>query len=197
MPLPLIMAGVGLAAGIGGAVGKMFGRKKQNKELEKLIGLNPAYQANPLAAEKLNLARSLMNARMPGAATAERNIFTNQANFTGNVNRNATDASQALSLMASGQANTNESLENLSTQEAQDYQRRYGNMSNAQDDLINENDKVFQDQVRRFNDLAAIRGAQSQNKQATWGDISGLGFGIANFALGAGGDKLGQMLKKQ
>lgn len=168
----------------------MFGNRKANRRLEDLIKQNPQYQANPLAKQQLGLAQTLLNARMPGAAAAERNIYQNQANMMGQVNRNATDASQALALAAAGQGQANQAFGNLATQEAQDYQRRYGNLTNAQATQINEDDKVYQDSVRRFQDLAQIRGAQNANRQNTWSSFSNLGFGAMNLGMAGGFDGL-------
>ncbi len=181
---PLAIAGLGL--GVIGGIGGLFGNRKSNRALEQLIGQNPQYQANPLARQQMGLAQTLLNARMPGAAAAEQNIYQNQANSLGNISRNATDSSQALALASAGQGQTNQAFGNLATQEQQDYQRRYGNLNNAQQGVINEDDKVYQDSVRRFQDLAQIRGAQNANRQNTWGSISNLGFGAMNLGLAGG-----------
>lgn len=184
----LIAGGIGLA----GAIGKMFGRGKANKQMDKLLAQNPIYAVNPLAKQRLGLANLLLNARMPGAATVERNIYQNQANQVGRLQNNATDSSQLLALGAAAQGQTNQDFMNLGVQEAQDYQRRYGNVVGAQEGMIREGDKVFDDQVRRFQDTAQIRSMQNENRQNNWGDISNLGFAGMNFGLQAGFDKLFQ-----
>lgn len=168
----------------------MFGNRKANRKLEELMRQNPQYKANPLANQQMGLAQTLLNARMPGAAAAERNIAQNQGNMLGQVNRNATDASQALAMAAAGQGQSNQAYGNLATQEAQDYQRRYANLGQAQQGVINEGDKVFQDQVRRFQDTAQIRGAQNANRQNTWSGLSNLGFGAMNLGLAGGSQAL-------
>lgn len=194
MPLPAL---IGLGVGLAGAIGKMFGRGKANRQLKSLIGKNPAYSENPLAGQRLALANTMLNARMPGAATVERNIYTNQANQFSNINRAATDASQALSIAAGVGGQTDRAFSDLGIAEAQDYQRRYGNVVNAQDAVINEGDKMYSDQVRRYQDEVALTGAMNENRQNTWGDISNMGFGIADFAMaggfgGRGGNGLGR-----
>lgn len=186
-PLSIIGGGLGLIGGIG----SIFGHKKSQRQLENLIGQDPQYQSNPIAAQRMGLAQTLLNARMPGAAAAERNIYQNQANMMGNVNRNATDASQALALAAAGQGQSNQAFGNLATQEAQDYQRRYGNMVGAQEGMIQEGDKVYQDKVRRFQDLAQIRGMQANNRQTMWNSLSNLGFGAMNLGLSGGSSMFG------
>lgn len=178
----LVGAGVGILGGIGG----LFAARKNNKSLDKLVGQNPQYTSNPLAAERLAFAKSLLNARMPGASQMERNIFTSQANQMGNINANATDSSQALALGASTLGQTNQALQGLQMNEAQDYQRRFNNVTGAQEGMINEGDKVYQDKIRNFQDLVSIRGAQAANRSNAWNSISQGGFAAANFGLAGG-----------
>lgn len=181
-PLAAIGAGLGLI----GAIGNLFGARKANKRLEALIGQNPTYKQNPIAGQRLALAQQLLNARMPGAASMERNIYGTQANTLANIQRNATDSSQALALAAGTQGQTNQAFNQLGIQEGQDYYNRLGNLTGAQQGMIQEGDKVYQDQVRRFQDLAAIRGAQTQNTANAWNSVSNLGFGAMNFGLAGG-----------
>lgn len=177
---------VGLAGGLIGGIGKLFGRKSANKKLQALQASDPTYSANPEVAKRLGLANTLLNARMPGAATAEKNIYTSGANAYGNFQRNAGDSTQALLGGAAIAGQQGQQFENLASQEAQDYQRRYGNQVAAQEGMVNEGDKVFQDSVRRFGDKAQIQGAINQNKQNNWSDISNLGFGLSDFSMAGG-----------
>lgn len=186
---PMSIAGLGL--GVIGGIGGMFGNAKSNRQLDALIKQNPQYKANPIAAQRMGLAQTLLNARMPGAAAAERNVYQNQANTMANVNRNATDSSQALAMAAAGQGQSNQAFGNLASAEAQDYQRRYGNLSQAQEGQIQEGDKAYQDQVRRFQDLAQIRGAQAHNRQSSWQSLSNLGFGMMGLGMSGGGNMFG------
>jgi len=178
-----------IGAGLGaiGAVGKIFAGRKANKKLTELEGQNVSYAANPLAQERLNMAKSLLNARMPGASYLEQNIFSNQGNQMANINQNATDSSQALALAAGSQGQTNEALAKLGMMEQNDFQRRYQNWTGAQDAQINEGDKVFQDKVRVFGDKVQFAGARAANNANAWQSISNLGQGVMNMGLAGGG----------
>lgn len=180
-PTPL---GVGI--GLVGAVGKMFSRAKANRDMRNLIDKNPIREIDPIAKERLALAQTMLNARMPGAVQVERNINANQANRLSNIERNASDASQLLSLGAQTQGVTNDAYADLGINEAQDYQRRYGNLVGAQEGLIDEGNRVYQDKVRRFGDETQFRGGIAANRANTWGDVSNLGFGLADFAMSGG-----------
>ena len=184
--LPLIAAGVGVAGGIG----KMFARGRANRDLRSLMQRDPKYVANPIAAQRLALAQTLMNARMPGAMQAEKNIYQSAANTTGMAQRNATDASQLLALGAAAQGQADQSFIDLGQAEAQDYQRRFQNLTAAQQGQIEEGDKVFQDEARRYGNEVQMQGQINQNRQNTWQEISNMGFGLADFGLSGGFDSL-------
>lgn len=185
------LAAIGLGVGLIGGVAKLFSAGSANRKLDQLASQDPAYTANPLAAQRLGLAQTLLNARMPGAATAEKNISNTQANTLAQDQRSATSGSQLIATAGGVQGQTNQAFSNLGQAEAQDYQRRYANLGEAQQGQINEQQKVYQDQVRRFGDLAQIRGAQNQNTQNAWSSLSNAGFGLANFGLAGGGKALG------
>lgn len=180
----------GAALGLIGGVANLFGSRKANKRLDQLMKQNPTYQSNPIAAQRMALAQQLLNARMPGAAAQERNIYGAQANTLANIQRNATDSSQALALAAGTQGQTNQAFNQLGIQEGQDYYNRLNNLTGAQQGMIAEGDKVYQDQVRRFQDLAQIRGMQTRNTQNAWQGVSNLGFGLMNFGLAGGQNSL-------
>lgn len=175
---PLSAAGMGI--GLIGGIGQYFGSKKADKTLEELIKQSPQYQTNPIAKQRLALAQQLLNARMPGAASIERNIYGNQANILSNVERNATDGSQALAIASAVQGQTNQSFQDLGIQEGQDYYNRLQNLTGAQEGMISEGDKIYQDQIRRYEDLAKIRGAQNQNRQNRWQGVSNFGQSVTN-----------------
>ncbi len=180
----------GAALGLIGGVANLFGSRKANKRLDRLMKQNPTYQSNPIAAQRMALAQQLLNARMPGAAAQERNIYGAQANANASVERSATDASQALAVKAAIAGQTNQQFNQLGVQEGQDYYNRLNNLTGAEQGMIAEGDKVYQDQVRRFQDLAQIRGMQTRNTQNAWQGVSNLGFGLLNFGLAGGQNAL-------
>ncbi len=173
---------IGLGLGTVGAIGGLISSFGNNSKLDKLYRQDPTYAANPIAAQRMGLAQNLLNSRMPGATAMERNIYGNQANQLANINRNATDGSQALALGAASQGQTNQAFQNLATQEQQDYYNRLQNYTGAQQGMIQEGDKVYQDQLRRYGDLSAITGAKIQNTANAWKSLSSLGFGGASVA---------------
>lgn len=171
---PITLAGLGM--GLFGSVGKMFGRGAANKRMESLLKRMPKYQANPLVAQRLGLAQTLLNARMPGAAQAERNIYQTQANQVAQAERAATDPNQLLLAGAGAAGQAQQAFQGLAGQESADYQRRLANLGQAQEAQVEEQQKEYQDQMNRYQMETQIKAAEQENRQANWGDVANLGF---------------------
>jgi hypothetical protein len=162
---PLIMSGIGM-------IGKAIGRSQANSQMRKLLADQPKYEANPLAT-------TMLNARMPGAVQAERNIYGEQANMLGRAQQAATSSSDIMQQLSGAQAQTNQAFQGLAGMEATDYQRRYGN-------YISEKEKEYQDKLRQYQVRAQLEGAIQENRQNTMGDIANTGMGLANFIASGG-----------
>lgn len=150
--------------GVWQGVADLLRSRKANKALNQLQSQDPTYQFNPLVNQQLGLAKNMFYGQMPGFTQEQQGIFSNQADNINNINRNATDSSQALALASGAQGQTNQALANLGLQQQQYKQSMLGNLNNAYANSINEGDKVFQDLIRRFGDKAQIQGQIQQNK---------------------------------
>lgn len=182
------MSWIAVGVGVVGMVGGMVSRGKSNRKMKKLQAEAEAnrYVANPLAQKRLDLANTLLNARMPGASGAEKNIYTGGANALAKTQRNATDSNQLLLSGAAIQGQQNEDFTNLAQMENQDYQRRYGNQVAAQEGVIEEGNKVQMGKQAVLQQKAQLQGAQAANTAANWSSISNLGFSAANFGMNGG-----------
>lgn len=122
----------------------------QNLKANKIKPQWEQYQTNPYAQKRLGAANNLFNSRMAGAAEMERNIFSNQASAIGNVNKNATDASQALAAASGIGANTNQAFGQLQNAEMQNKYAMLNNLNNAYAQMIGEGDKVHNSKMQKF-----------------------------------------------
>jgi len=52
--------------------------------------------------------------------------------------------------------------------------------------MVREGDKQYQDQIRRYQNQLDISGAVNENRQNSWGDISNMGFALADFGMNKG-----------
>lgn len=189
---PISMA-IGGGLSLVNSIGKFISGAKQSKEAKKINPVWQQYQANPYAAKQLALAQQLFGGRMAGAPQLERNIFSSQGNTLANVNRNATDASQALAMGAATQGQTDASLNNLQIQEAQNKYAMLNNLNAAYGQQINEGDKVYNSQMQKYmSDVQrkdALANAGAQNKYGAVNDASSMAmqFGmLGGFGNGAG-----------
>lgn len=175
----------GLIVGGLGTVGKMIGRAKSNRELRALQARMPQY------VKQTGLAQTLLNARAPGAAQAEANIYQQEANQMAGAQRAATSGNQLLLAGAGATGQANQAFGQLGQAEAADYQRRYGNLTAAQQ-------ADYAAAQQQYGQQAQIQGAMQENRQNTWGDVAGLGFAAAQLgaqgALGGKGSSARQSL---
>lgn len=183
----------GMALGVIGSIGQLFGNAKANKELRNLQGQDPNYatsaagiQNNQVAQGRYGLAQTLLNSRMPGTSTLENDIYGNQSNTVAGANRNATNSAQALAVGAGAQGQTNQAFNQLGQEQNQYFQQNLQNYNQAGEGVINEGDKAFGDQQRRFGDQVQIQGAINKNRQNTWGSIANGGFALADFGMNGG-----------
>lgn len=169
-----------------GAVNSLIQARKQQKEADKINPIDQTYEVNPFVKGLYGEGRNLYQGRMAGAAAAEQNIFTNQANTNAAVGRNAGDSATALAIAAGLQGQTNQALANLGVSESQDKQRRFGIFSDVTGQMVRENDKVYEDKLRKYYDdlnrKNSLEGASMQNKAGFWGgldNVIGAGLGLA------------------
>jgi hypothetical protein len=187
----MIGAIASLAGGLIGSLSSLFGGKRQAKKNMNDINTLGVYKENPYASQQLALGQNLYNARMGGAVAQEQNIMAGQANSQAAINRNATDASQALALAAGLQGQTNESFSDLATKEAADRLNRAGLLMQGQNTMIAEGDKVWGDKLRHLQQKIGVRSVQAQNQHNA---MQGIGSTLSMF--GNMWDE-GQFQKKQ
>jgi hypothetical protein len=162
-----------------GAIGGIASRAQANKQIRNQLKNRPMPQIS-------NLARTQLNARMPGAEQQERNIYQSGANAMGRTQQAATSAADVMQAAAGIQSQTNNAMAALGLQEAGDYQRRYGN-------LVNEEQY---NQAQRMQDFETVNSAQAaiaQNRAKSWGDAAQFGMGAASIGLSGMGGSFGKV----
>lgn len=172
-----------------GTVGGIFSAIagiKADKQLSKLIKEDPKYTSSPYAQNTLGLAQTLLNGRMAGASAKERNLYGSQANQISNINRNATDSSQALALAAGAQGQTNAGFDNLQMQEGQDYNNKLNNLNQANQGMTAEHKDLFDDSVRRWQDQVNTVMTQYKMRQKGGNDVGQWGAGLSSMGGGGG-----------
>lgn len=198
--IPIIAAALGAAGGAisasggsGGSVKRPYSAKNTNKRLGEFALSDPTYTSSPYAANTLGLAQTILNGRMAGASSRERNIYGAGANAMGNINRNVTDSSQALALGAGIQGQEGQQFDQLQQMEGQDYYNKLQNLNQANAGMTAEGDKIHDDQVRRWQDQVNIALTQYKIRTKKRADtakvIGGIFTGGASMLGAIGGGK--------
>lgn len=182
-----IGSAVGMALGTIGTIGSNLDSDKTRGALLRLEGQDPSYQTSPYAKDRLGLASTLLNSKMPGYTQMQQNIQGAQATQDANIDRTATDSSQALALKSQAQAGTDQQFRNLGVADQQDYYNRLQNLTGAQQGMTSELDKEYQDRVRRWQDQINITMARNGIKTNEWQSVSNLGGMIGGMSGGMGG----------
>ncbi|TWI81184.1 hypothetical protein IQ13_2200 [Lacibacter cauensis] len=160
--------------------------KNQQEQANAINPIDPTYQTSPFAQEQLDTARQSLNARMPGAATQENNLYRSQANSMMNLAR-AANPQQLIAAAGAVQNNTENALNNLAVQEAQYRTSMLGNLNNALQVMTGENDKIYGDQLRKFdrdfNYKQGLLNSAEQNRANVSESISNGVTSIANTVL--------------
>lgn len=158
---PLTTAG----AVIGGvsSIGKFLFGGGQRKAASE----NP-YQNDPYAKAKLSIANNIYNARMFGANDLEKNIAAAQATQNEQVQKLATDGTQALQMAAAAQGAANNNYQDLQIKEAQN---KYNTLKNLNDAYNTMTENYRYDEKRKSDLLSA--GAKNMYDAAN--DLGSLG----------------------
>lgn len=187
MPLPGLA--IGLLSQLPSIFGGLFGGGKQKRLARKIKLMDPTYKVSEYAKDQLSTAQNAYNGRMAGATNAEQNILTNQSNQFANIDRNASDSSQALALAAGIGGQTNESLNQLGVAEGENKQGMLSNLNAAMQNMTQEERLVYEDKLRKYQEaLAAKEGLNRSgmvNQQNAFNQVGNIG---ALFASGLFGN---------
>jgi hypothetical protein len=182
---PIVGAALSTIATIGGNLDK----DKLRSQMLKVGGQDPTFTQSKEVGDEYNLAKLMMQARMPGAQQEEQNIYGTGAAANANVDRGATDASQALALKSLNQDNTNKAFGNLAQQENANTQQNFQNLNQATGMQAGQEMTKYEDQVRRWQDTMNILLKRGDIKGGEWQSVANLGsqFSSMNFGGGGGG----------
>jgi hypothetical protein len=179
------MSFIGVSVGVGTGLLKTVIGMHQNKLANGVNVPDATYSASPYASKILGQANMMLNAPMPGAATAENDIQGNQSDAIGSAERNATSGTQALAMLGGIQGNTNNADNSLATQQGQYKLNAVNNYNQANQGMVNEGDKVYQSDLQNrleaIQQKTSLRGAAAQNIGGGLNDISNNAFLMHSF----------------
>lgn len=175
MPLPIIAAGAAFQGGLG-----LF----QMLRGAGMKAKRPEYQIPDEIEQNQALYKNYLNARMAGAARAERGLFKNQGSTLDQIRKGSINGSQLLSMIGGVQGNTNAGLERLAQLEAQDQANRMQGVAKANQIMAGYRDKAFDyNQQQPFLDAAQAKSSLlGGGLRNLYGGVNALGnyFGLRN-----------------
>jgi len=181
---------VGGAMGTVGGIFNSIAGIKWDKKMSQLLEQDPQYTEDPYTKQRYGMAQTLLNARMPGAASREKNIYSSGANAVNNFGRGATDANQFLAAAAGSQGMEGQQFDQLQQQEGQDYYNKLNIYNDASKGLTDEHRNLFDDSLRRWQDKININTAQYKARLAGGQSFSNMG-GAAQSGLNSMGGSMG------
>ncbi len=184
---------VGAALGTVATIGSNLDKDKLRSQMLKVGGQDPSFTESKEVNDQYGLARLMLNARMPGAQQEEQNIYATGAGANQNVDRAATDSSQALAMKALNANSQNKAFGNLAQQENQNYQQNYQDLAQATGAKAGQEMTKYEDNVRRWQDTMNILLKRGDIKAGEWQSVAKLGesFSSMNFGGGGGGGGFG------
>jgi len=187
---PFAAVGLGLQ-GLGSVFGAIQGAKML-KEAKKIKPFYEKYKTSNAAKDMLGMAQTRLNAINPMKAAGQRQVQTSQANAMSGVNRNVTDSSQALAMVAGLQGQADQSMFNRDMQDAAFQQQNMANLMNAQNVMIGEDRMKYQDMMNKYmvdlNQKNNLRFAGQQNVLGAVQNLAGSLFGAQRLANDSAGN---------
>ena len=161
------MPGAGLILGGFGLIDSLIksGRaKKQERQFNRAIDNLGVLGPDQGIAENLAMAKNNANSISQVITTGKDVIARNMAGTAASIERNSTDASQALALLSATQGNADAAAVNLAVEAANDDQRRKGMLTQAYQLSAEDRGRVWADKLRQLNQKLGVKSVAYQNK---------------------------------
>lgn len=186
MPSPTdAIPGIGAAAGALGGLFGIFTGMHQNSLANKIHPQWQQYATSPYAQKQLGLALQMFNGTNPAYQQQIQQINANSANYNNNVQRNATDSSQALALQGLNEGATNDAYNGAAQQNNQWKTGMLDNLNGAYKAMTEEGDKSYQSFMQKYmadvQTQNQLRGAGTSNIYGGMNAIGSTLVGLGNY----------------
>lgn len=188
-----------LLPGAGQLISGLFGVVKGKKalgeatgEFESSLKNAPAFQIAPEIKQDLAQREAEYNAEDEAIKQAKADILQQQANYFGNVERNAQSGAQAINAMAGGSDIAQKNIARLATQQFANKIQKGQGLSNARANMAQQRSVQFADQQAKNEAMQnlALGKMQAERYNVNEGNKNIFG-GLPGFAMG-----LASLLKK-
>lgn len=152
--------------------------KNTENKLKQLLSQNPVYTRSQFPGMMLGTAQNTALSQMPGLQEYLRSKDAAYGTQLSNINKNATDASQALALGAAAAAERDNVSDNVLGMEADWKKFGLSNLNDAYGAMAQEDRYVNENNQMNYQNKVQLEGAIAANKyakrRALWDTVSGI-----------------------
>lgn len=187
------MVGAGLQAvgGLAQMASGIFGKKKRQREINRLLAQRPVYQIPNELKQDLGRARTRVDGRLSEQQDMQNAMFTNQQNQLARVQSSSGSLEDMLAVGASADAGMQDALIKNRISGAAERQAREKKLSETLVNMSKAKDQAFKlNELDPFNQKVQMTMANNAaSRQMTFGGLQSAGAGLAN--MGAAGVEAG------
>lgn len=164
--------------------------KNTDIKLKELLAKNPVYTRSAYPGFQLGTAQNTLMSRIPGMDQYLRGKDATYGTQLSNINKNATDASQALALGAAAGGERDSVSDNMLGMQMDWKKFGLSNLNDAYGAMTNEDRYVNENKQTNFQNEVSLEGARAANKfakrKALWNTVGGIAqLGAGLFTGGA------------
>jgi len=186
------MAGIATAALVGGgiqalgglaqAASGIFGRKKRQKRLERLLAQRPKYKIPTEISQDLEMMRNRKDGRLSEQQDMKNALFTNQQNQIARSQAASGSLEDQLAVGVSADASMQDALIKNRMSGAQERAQRISGYRESLTNMAQAKDQAFKiNELDPFKmKLQGTLANDAMSRQMTFGGINQMGAGIAN-----------------
>lgn len=187
------MVGAGLQAvgGLAQMASGIFGKKKRQREIDRLLAQRPTYQIPKEITQDMERARTRIDGRLDDQQDMKNALFTNQQNQLQRAQSASGSLEDMLAVGASADAGMQDALIKNRISGAAERQAREKKLSESLVNLAQAKDQAFKlNELDPFNQKVQMTMANNAaSRQMTFGGLQSAGAGITG--MGTAGIKAG------
>lgn len=193
MAFTAAMAGAGLQAvgGLAQMASGIFGKKKRQREIDRLLAQRPTYKIPKEISQDMERARTRIDGRLDDQQDMKNALFTNQQNQLQRAQSASGSLEDMLAVGTSADAGMQDALIKNRMSGAAERQAREKKLSESLVNLAQAKDQAFKlNELDPFNQKVQMTMANNAaSRSMTFGGMQSMGAGLAN--MGAAGVEAG------
>jgi len=178
----LVGAGMQAVGGLAQMASGIFGKRKRQREIERLLAERPTYQIPKEISQDMERARTRIDGRLDDQQDMKNALFTNKQNQLANVSRASGSLEDMLAVGVSADASMQDALIKNRMSGAAERDKREAKLSQSLVNLAQAKDQAFKlNELDPFNQKVQMTMANNAaSRQMTFGGLQQAGQGLMN-----------------